>query len=280
MALCTPEIQKINERMQADPNFDNMAVKYRYQAEMMATFKKHKCNPGKSLLLPIIQLPVFMSFFFGLKTAGEYLPGFAEGGTGWFQNLSAADPTYLFPIFTSLSMLGMFELGADGMNPANKEKYKWVFRGVSLMLLPVSIDLPAAVFLYWTTSNMFALGQTMLFRSPDMRKKFDMPPLTVQQALSTQAQEQAKATPNPFKSVIDIFRKDKQLREAAKHEILDGGKAVRAPSTVQVAEVADRKTGSAGAGGVPPPPPPTGGASTVEKVKTYRLPPTAGKKRK
>ena len=39
---------------------------------------RYQCSPGKSLYFPLAQLPVFASFFFGLKTMGDYYPAIKE----------------------------------------------------------------------------------------------------------------------------------------------------------------------------------------------------------
>ena len=48
---------------------------------------------------------------------GEYYPAMATGGASWFTDLTAADPTYAFPVITAFSFWLMIELGADGTVP-------------------------------------------------------------------------------------------------------------------------------------------------------------------
>ena len=36
---------------------------------------------------------------------GQNFPGLTTGGAAWFTDLTAADPTYIFPVITSLSFL-------------------------------------------------------------------------------------------------------------------------------------------------------------------------------
>ena len=46
-----------------------------------------------SLAMPLVQLPVFMSFFWALQGMGEHFPGMESGGALWFTDLTVADST-------------------------------------------------------------------------------------------------------------------------------------------------------------------------------------------
>ena len=40
-----------------------------YQTQMKACFDKYKAYPMRSMMFPLLQLPVFMSMFLGLKVS-------------------------------------------------------------------------------------------------------------------------------------------------------------------------------------------------------------------
>jgi YidC/Oxa1 family membrane protein insertase len=113
MATLRPEMEKLNEIVKKDPLFasGDMATKARYQAEFQAMFKRHQVNPIRSMILPFIQLPLFVSFFLALRDMGNLYPGFETGGDFWFSNLALPDPMWILPAYNSLSFLFMVEMG-------------------------------------------------------------------------------------------------------------------------------------------------------------------------
>ena len=57
--------------------------------EMQALYAKHNISPMNLLALPLLQLPVFMSFFLGLRRLTESFPDAHAGGAYWFVDLGA-----------------------------------------------------------------------------------------------------------------------------------------------------------------------------------------------
>ena len=73
--------------------------------ELQQLSTKQGINPFKNIFPMMIQLPVFMSFFFGLRgMANCPVESMSTGGALWFENLTLADPFYLLPILTSVSL--------------------------------------------------------------------------------------------------------------------------------------------------------------------------------
>lgn len=69
--------------------------------------KEHNVNPLRPLMLPLIQMPIFLTFFSIVRgLANLPLPQLKEGGLGWVTDLTAADPYYILPatslLFTNL----------------------------------------------------------------------------------------------------------------------------------------------------------------------------------
>ena len=57
------------------------------------------------------QIPVFVSVFFGLRQLTNLpLVSLKDGGMLWFVDLTVADPYYLLPAITSLTMLATIEV--------------------------------------------------------------------------------------------------------------------------------------------------------------------------
>ena len=61
--------------------------------------------------MPLVQLPVFISFFIALrKMATLPIESMQTGGLLWFNDLTAYDPYYVLPVVVSLSMLATIEV--------------------------------------------------------------------------------------------------------------------------------------------------------------------------
>lgn len=81
------------------------------------------------------------------------------------QDLGAPDPYMIFPIVTGVLMLAMAELGGEGLGVAgNSTKMKAGMRGMALFAVPFTMGFPTGVFVYWTTSNLYSILQTMGFK--------------------------------------------------------------------------------------------------------------------
>jgi YidC/Oxa1 family membrane protein insertase len=175
MAVMRPDMQKLQDAMSKDPNAGDMNVKLRYQKEMQALFLKHKVNPLRAVMWPFVQFPVFIAFFMALKEMGTYFPGMATGGAWWFTDLTAADPYYILPLFNSISFLAMIELGGDGVQLPQQQKFKMIMRGLAVAMVPLTATMPQGLFVYWGANNVLSIIQTTVLKNENVRKYFDIP---------------------------------------------------------------------------------------------------------
>jgi YidC/Oxa1 family membrane protein insertase len=143
MAAMKPEMQRIQDAMTKDADFEDTKIKLRYQAELQALFKKHKVHPLRAVMWPFAQFPIFIAFFMALKDMGMYYPGFATGGAFWFENLAVADPYYALPVINALSFLIMIEIGTgDGADIQQQSKFKNIMRGLAIFMVPFTASMP------------------------------------------------------------------------------------------------------------------------------------------
>ena len=154
-----PVMDEVNARMIADPN--RVENKPQYDEEVKAIFAKHEVNPFKSLVVPIVQIPVFMSMFFALRNMGDYFPDFANGGTKWFVDLTAADPTMAMPVVNACLFLTLIQIGGENndMNTQNPQMtmMKNVFRGMGVLMVPLTLHMPAGLFVYWIGNGSISI---------------------------------------------------------------------------------------------------------------------------
>ncbi|XP_024229325.1 mitochondrial inner membrane protein OXA1L [Oncorhynchus tshawytscha] len=173
MPEMTKLTNKMNEAKQSGNKFD-FAKAY---SDLTMFQKKHDVNPLRGFLVPLVQTPVFISFFIALRKM-SYLPvpSMQTGGCLWFLDLTAADPFYILPIAVTGTMFAILELGAEsGVDNPNLKAMKTVFRIMPFVILPLTINFPTAVFTYWMTSNCFSLAQVALLKHPLVRQKLRIP---------------------------------------------------------------------------------------------------------
>ncbi|CAM9120991.1 unnamed protein product [Choristocarpus tenellus] len=176
LAIMKPEMDLLKASIEDDPNSSQVRRADRYRQEMRALFRKHKCNMMNGIAFPLVQIPLFISFFTGLRSMAETFPAYASGGTLWFMDLGAADPTHAFPILTGLTFLLMAEVGADGMaQGSNSSSMRAGMRGLSVVMVPLTWNVSSGVFVYWLTSNMYSLAQTLFLKAPKIKSALDIP---------------------------------------------------------------------------------------------------------
>ncbi|CAL8071903.1 unnamed protein product [Calicophoron daubneyi] len=114
----------------------------RVSKEMQEFMGNKDVNPLRGLKLLIIQVPIFLSVFAGIRgMANLPVPSMVTGGMGWFTNLTVPDPYYILPMLSMGSILLMME----------------------------------ALLWYWTVSNFISVIQALILRLPYVRKRLDLP---------------------------------------------------------------------------------------------------------
>ena len=183
LSLARPEIENLVQHMKEEQAKGNPNAVKEYQVRVAKVWEKHGANPLKSMATIFVQAPLFIGFFAALRgLAAAKVPSLAEGGTLWFTDLTVPDPTYGLPILAGATFLLTVELGAaDGMQgqaESTMRTMKNVMRALSVLIVPLTVNLPASVFMYWSASNMFSLTQTLLLKHPRIRKVLGVPDLS------------------------------------------------------------------------------------------------------
>ncbi|XP_065270626.1 mitochondrial inner membrane protein OXA1L [Emys orbicularis] len=172
-----PEITRLTQRMQDAKRSGNQFEFSKWYSELNLYQKAHDVNPIRGFLVPLVQAPIFISFFIALREMATLpVPSMQSGGLAWFVDLTAADPLYVLPLVVTGTMWLILELGAEsGVDNPNLKVMKTVFRVMPLVILPLTISFPTAVFTYWLTSNLFSLAQVGLLRVPAVRTRLRIP---------------------------------------------------------------------------------------------------------
>ena len=138
------ELQPLQARVQASGGTDAAAVN-----ELSALYARHGVSPFSVMLLPLAQLPIFMSFFLGLRRLADTFPSAHEGGLFWFVDLGARDESFYLPAASGLSALALVRLsipgapaGASAEEAEQVERMKLLMSGLTLVSLPVASTMP------------------------------------------------------------------------------------------------------------------------------------------
>jgi YidC/Oxa1 family membrane protein insertase len=147
MKKIQPRMQTLKERYPDD--------RQKFQAEMMALYKKEKINPAGGCLPILIQIPVFIALYWVLLESVEMRQApFAL----WLQDLSVKDPYYVLPILMGLTMFLQQKL-----NPAPMEEMqKRIMMIMPIALTFLFLSFPQGLVLYWVVNNILSIAQQWL----------------------------------------------------------------------------------------------------------------------
>lgn len=120
MKALRPEVKKIKESFGGVTSAEDPTLRYKFVAKVQELFSIHSVNPFRTAALSIIQLPVFLSIFIGLRKMGDYYPEFSTGGALWFHDLSSPDPYLILPVVNAMTFLVMVEVGTASLSAEHR----------------------------------------------------------------------------------------------------------------------------------------------------------------
>jgi len=154
MAKLQPKMAELKEKYPDDPN--------KLNTEMMGLYKKYGINPLGGCLPMLLQIPIFFGFYRMLQYAVEL-----RGQSFlWVHDLSQPDtlthiagiPINILPIvmaITSYLQIRMIPMTGDKMQQN-------IMKLMPFMFFFFCYNFASALALYWTTQNIFSIGQTWL----------------------------------------------------------------------------------------------------------------------
>lgn len=160
-----PQMQALQLKMSEARSTGNHFESARLAQEMYTFMKEKNLSPFKSMLVPLAQAPVFISFFMGLRQmANAPVESMREGGLFWFMDLTMPDQFYLLPIITSATLYITILVGTDAarMSQQSSQTLKYVLRAMPIVIFPFTVNFPGAILCYWACSNFISLIQVGL----------------------------------------------------------------------------------------------------------------------
>lgn len=178
LAAVDEQVQVLSQKMSTA---SDSAEKRTAAQELMALFRSAKCHPMKNLISPVIFAPTFLTIFAAVNRLSDAAtahlhPGITDGGFAWFHDLTAADPTLVLPSLSAFTWLVSIELGLRGIPTWDRSSALTnILRFLPAVFLPVTFHLPAGVFMYWLTSNLFAILRLSLMQISAFRRLMRVP---------------------------------------------------------------------------------------------------------
>lgn len=144
MRKLQPQMQQLRENYG-----DNRQL---MQKEVMELYKREKVNPMGGCLPILIQMPIFIAFYWSLIESVELRHAPLAL---WIQDLSAQDPYFVLPLLMGLSMFVQQLFSPSPTDPTQAKIIK---------MLPVVFTIfflwfPAGLVLYWIVNNVLSISQ-------------------------------------------------------------------------------------------------------------------------
>ncbi len=163
-----PKLQKIEKKYAGRDDQESLMKK---SQETMLLYKEYNINPLSSCLVTFIQLPLFLAFLEAINR----VPAIFENSLWVFQlgttpmyGIKSGNYWYiililLIVLFTALTfMLSMGSMNSGNPDQEKQQKYMMLFMIVFIGI--ASVQLPAAIGLYWIVTNAFGVVQTLIIK--------------------------------------------------------------------------------------------------------------------
>ncbi len=154
-----PEMKALQQKWKHD--------KQRQNEELMKFYRENKINPAASCLPIVLQIPIFISLFYVLRSfEADVLPEYG-GAVEWLGLVDITENIGAWPSWGPLllviyvaSQLSSSYFMSSTMQGAQR---------IMLMVLPVVfvpfiLAFPAGLMLYWLTTNLWTTGQGLVTR--------------------------------------------------------------------------------------------------------------------
>jgi YidC/Oxa1 family membrane protein insertase len=145
MKMLSPRIKALQESYKED--------REKLGRAMMDLYKREKVNPVAGCLPMVIQIPVFLAFYWVLLESVEMRQA---PFMGWINDLSSKDPFFVLPAIMAGAMFAQYKLqGTPGADPVQQKVFMFMPFVMSFMFA----FFPAGLVLYWVTNTLLSIAQ-------------------------------------------------------------------------------------------------------------------------
>jgi YidC/Oxa1 family membrane protein insertase len=144
MKNLAPRIKTMQEQYKGDREKQGKA--------MMELYQREKVNPVAGCLPMIVQIPVFLAFYWVLLESVEMRQA---PFMLWINDLSSKDPFYILPLIMAVAMFISFKLQPTPADPVQAK----VFMVMPIVMSVMFAFFPAGLVLYWVTNTILQIAQ-------------------------------------------------------------------------------------------------------------------------
>jgi YidC/Oxa1 family membrane protein insertase len=139
------------------PRIKNLQETYKDDREklgraMMELYQREKINPVAGCLPIIIQIPVFLAFYWVLLESVEMRQA---PFVGWINDLSSRDPYFVLPAIMAAAMFIQYKLNPTPPDPVQAK----VFMIMPFVMSAMFAVFPSGLVLYWVTNTILSIAQ-------------------------------------------------------------------------------------------------------------------------
>jgi YidC/Oxa1 family membrane protein insertase len=174
MQRLKPQIDQLRKRFGDD--------KQRLNQEMMTFYKENKVNPFGACLPVVLQLPIFVSLFYMLRTdlRHDICPGINPAGVSNPKPCGATEAASFLGIpditdkatGTVLIVMIVLYVGSQLMSsllmmqqqPGQDKNQRMIMLVLPFIFVPFVVRFPAGLLVYWITTNFWTMGQQTILR--------------------------------------------------------------------------------------------------------------------
>jgi YidC/Oxa1 family membrane protein insertase len=174
-----PELKALQQKYKHD--------RQRLNEEVMKFYRENKINPAASCLPILIQLPIFFALFFVLRDFDtEVFPQYPNSDLGWLgivPNITENINTHwsgwlLLVIYVASQLASIISM------PMTDPRQRYIFIALPFVAILFVINFPIGLMLYWSTTNLWSVGQGLVTRrlmprpQPPPKRSSRTPPKT------------------------------------------------------------------------------------------------------
>ena len=196
-----PELKALQQKYKGD--------KQRLNEEVMKFYRENKVNPAASCLPIVIQIPIFISLFYVLRGFEKnVLPNYPDSELGWLgivpsitDKINEDWSGWLLLVIYVVSQVS----SSYFMSTTMEKTQRYLLMGLPLVFVFFIVRFPIGLMLYWTTTNLWTVGQGIVTRRvaprpPPPAKKTSRTPPKPDDGDAGNGAKQAKPTPRPGSS--------------------------------------------------------------------------------
>ena len=178
LPLTIKQMQAMQAMQRLQPEIKKLQAKYkndrqRLNQEMMAIYKENRVNPLGSCLPLLLQFPIFIALFYELRSFSSHPP---PGDLGWLGRFIPFDHNHPLGIAVHVNNAGLAgivlvvvyigsQLAATLLAPATMDRtQRYIFMAMPFVFTFVVINFPVGLMIYWITTNLWTVGQTLVIR--------------------------------------------------------------------------------------------------------------------